>query len=93
MRKYMLLAWIGNHPVVLFSLDVAGHHIVATQGLCLLLAVVTVESFCYGLVTSGFVAFLMSHCNKRYSATQYALLSSVMGLTATIFPLAHRLSG
>lgn len=30
-----------------------------------------------GLGTSAFIAFLMSLCNRRYSATQYALLSSL----------------
>jgi len=38
---------------------------------------VATESFCSGLATTAFVAFLMSLCNKRYTATQYALFSSV----------------
>ncbi len=37
-----------------------------------------VENFCYGLVTAALVGFLMSLCNPRFSATQYALLSSMM---------------
>lgn len=43
-----------------------------------------VENFCAGLVTAAFVAFLMSQCNPRYSATQYALLSSLMALGSTV---------
>jgi len=39
------------------------------------------ENFCAGLVTAGFAAFLMSQCDRRFSATQYALLSSLMALT------------
>jgi len=43
----------------------------------LLLAVaITVDNVCGGLGTAAFVAFLMSLCNKRFSAFQYALLSS-----------------
>jgi MFS transporter, PAT family, beta-lactamase induction signal transducer AmpG len=30
--------------------------------------------------TAAFVAFLMSLCNRRYTATQYALLSSLASL-------------
>lgn len=49
-----------------------------------LIAAVSVEHFCAGLVTAGFVAFLMSQCDRRYSATQFALLSSLMALTGVI---------
>lgn len=49
-----------------------------------LVAAVSVEHFCAGLVTAGFVAFLMSQCDRRYSATQFALLSSLMALTSVI---------
>lgn len=38
------------------------------------------ENLCAGMGTAAFVAFLMSLCNKKYSATQYALLSSVMSI-------------
>jgi MFS transporter, PAT family, beta-lactamase induction signal transducer AmpG len=36
-----------------------------------------IESFCAGLGTSAFLAFLMSICSKQYSATQYAILSAL----------------
>ncbi|MBI5250716.1 MAG: MFS transporter [Desulfomonile tiedjei] len=35
------------------------------------------ESFCSGLGTAAFLAFLMSICNREYSASQYALLSAL----------------
>ncbi len=38
------------------------------------------ENFTGGMGTSAFVALLMSLCNARYSATQYALLSSLASL-------------
>ncbi len=44
----------------------------------LMVAVVLVEAFCAGLVAAGFIAFLMGQCNRRYSATQYALFTSLM---------------
>jgi PAT family beta-lactamase induction signal transducer AmpG len=47
-------------------------------------AVIGVESFCGGLVAAGFVAFLMSCCDRRYSATQYALFTGLMALAATL---------
>jgi len=40
-----------------------------------------VESFCGGLGTTPFLAFLMSLCTKAHAATQYALLSALFGLT------------
>ena len=50
----------------------------------LLLAAVIVENFCLGLVNGVFVAFLMSMCNPQYSATQFALLSSLMAASRDI---------
>ncbi|HLL88789.1 MAG TPA: MFS transporter, partial [Tepidisphaeraceae bacterium] len=46
--------------------------------------VVGVDSFCGGLVSAGFVAFLMGQCDPRYSATQFALLSALMRVTTAI---------
>lgn len=46
-----------------------------------LAAVTCVENLCGGLVTAAFVAFLMGQCDVRFSATQYALLSSLMAVT------------
>jgi len=42
---------------------------------------VGVDHFCTGLAIAPFDAYLLSLCNKRYSATQYALLTSFSGLT------------
>jgi PAT family beta-lactamase induction signal transducer AmpG len=49
-----------------------------------------VESFCGGLGTAPFLAFLMSICDKAHAATQYALLSALFGLTRV---MAGALSG
>jgi len=41
---------------------------------------VTFENLSGGMGTAAFVALLMALCNKRYSATQFALLSSLSAL-------------
>jgi len=51
----------------------------------LMYAASVVESFCGGLGTAPFLAFLMSICDKTHAATQYALLSALfapVGLAA-----------
>ena len=49
-----------------------------------LVLTINIENFCAGLGTAAFVAFLMNLCNPRFSATQYALLSSVMAVSRDI---------
>jgi PAT family beta-lactamase induction signal transducer AmpG len=39
-----------------------------------------VENFCGGLGTAGFLGFLMLLCNPNFSATQFALLSSLFAV-------------
>lgn len=39
------------------------------------------ESFAAGLGTSAYLAFLMSVCEKRYAATQFAVLSALLAVT------------
>lgn len=47
-------------------------------------AAVITENFGLGLVTGAMTAYLMSMCNKRFTATQYALLSSLMAASRDI---------
>lgn len=49
-----------------------------------------IESFCGGLGSAAFLAFLMSICRKEFSATQYALLSALFRISGII---AGALSG
>ena len=42
-----------------------------------MLVTILIENFCWGLVTAGMLAYMMSVTNKRFSATQFALLSSL----------------
>lgn len=39
-----------------------------------------IEGFCSGMSTAAFMAFLMSLCHQRYTATQYASLSALMAI-------------
>jgi len=45
-----------------------------------MVAAINIEQFCTGLGTATLIAFLTSLCNPRFSATQYALLSSMMAV-------------
>jgi PAT family beta-lactamase induction signal transducer AmpG len=49
-----------------------------------MIAAITVENLTGGMGTSAFVALLMALCNARFSATQYALLSSLAALGRVI---------
>jgi PAT family beta-lactamase induction signal transducer AmpG len=50
----------------------------------LVVAAAYFESLAAGLGTSAYLAFLMSVCEKRYAATQFAVLSALLALTRWI---------
>jgi PAT family beta-lactamase induction signal transducer AmpG len=43
-----------------------------------------IENICAGMGTAAFVAFMMSLCDRRFTATQYALLTSLMAVTRVL---------
>jgi PAT family beta-lactamase induction signal transducer AmpG len=45
-----------------------------------LAVVIGIENFCGGMGTSAYTAFLMGLCNRKFTATQYAFLSSLMAV-------------
>jgi PAT family beta-lactamase induction signal transducer AmpG len=49
-----------------------------------MVAAVVTENFGLGLVTGAMTAYLMSMCNRRFTATQFALLSSLMAASRDI---------
>ena len=55
-------------------LAIIGHSIVALSG------VIAFENLASGMGTTAYVAFMASITNKKFTATQYALLSSLMGI-------------
>ncbi|MEJ2717882.1 MAG: MFS transporter [Deltaproteobacteria bacterium] len=68
-------AWVAAHPGT-------GHSAIYVASV--------VESFCGGLGTAAFLAFLMSICKKEFSATQYAILSALFRICGI---LAGAISG
>jgi MFS transporter, PAT family, beta-lactamase induction signal transducer AmpG len=52
----------------------------AGSNFALMVITVIVENVCYGLATAALVGFIMSICNPQFSATQYALLSSLIAV-------------
>ena len=46
----------------------------------LMVTCIFIENFCSGMSTAAFIAFLMSLCNLRYTATQYACLSALTAI-------------
>jgi len=67
---------------ILQALSTAGFALLAKIGynVTLLSGVIAFENLSSGMGTAAFVAFMASITNKRFTATQYALLTSFMGL-------------
>jgi len=62
-----------------------GYYILALEPrYAIMVGVIIVENFCAGLVVAGFSAFFMSLCSPRYSATQYALMTSLMAFSRDV---------
>lgn len=76
--------WIGGIAQTVTNLFFA---FLAGQGahVSLLVLCVSADNFCGGLGTAAFVACLSRLCNARFTATQYALLSSLASFGRTLF--------
>ena len=82
-----LLAMLGLYrSLVLFgvaqavsTLTFMGLALVA-KNFSLMVGCVFIENFCSGMGTTAFMAFLMSLCHARYTATQYACLSALASI-------------
>ena len=63
------------------AVSTAGFALLARLGDCIwaLAGVIAFENLSSGMGTAAFVAFMASITNKKFTATQYALLSSLMG--------------
>ncbi|MET0046202.1 MAG: AmpG family muropeptide MFS transporter [Sedimenticola sp.] len=74
---------------VLQGLSTAGFALLALLGNSVpgLAAVIAFENFSGGLGTAAYIAFMASLTNKKFTATQYALLSSLMGVPRVIAAL------
>jgi PAT family beta-lactamase induction signal transducer AmpG len=73
-----------------------GYYVLAVIGknLTTMILAINLENVCSGLATAGFLGFLISLCNPRFSATQFALLSSLMAVGRDLLagPLAGELA-
>lgn len=82
----LLIRWNIYRALMLFGMAQAFSNLmfvwlaIAGKVFTLMAASIFIENFCSGLSTAAFMAFLMSLCNKRYTAGQYALLSAVASL-------------
>ena len=50
----------------------------------MMVSAIAIENFCSGMGLSAFAAFMMSLCDRRFTATQFALLTSLMALTRVV---------
>jgi PAT family beta-lactamase induction signal transducer AmpG len=90
LRLYRALLLFG----VLQALTNLGFMLLAVSGksYALLIIVIAAENLCGGMGTIAFVALLMALCDRRFSATQYALLSALASLGRVyVGPLAGAL--
>lgn len=75
--------WIFAGLQILSNLAYYWISIVGEQSGALVVAIV-IENLSGGMVTAVFVAYLMSLCSRKFSATQFALLSSLMAAARDI---------
>jgi PAT family beta-lactamase induction signal transducer AmpG len=71
---------------VLQAISTAGFMLLSVLGanVVALSAVIAFENFTSGMSTSAFAAFMASITHKRFTATQYALLTSLMGIPRVV---------
>jgi PAT family beta-lactamase induction signal transducer AmpG len=86
-----IIAKIGiNRSLWIFAFLQALPHLAFTalaligKNYAVMVAAIGLENICGGMGTAAFVAFMMRLCDKRFTATQYALLTSFMAVTRVI---------
>ena len=85
----LLIRWNIYRALLLFGLAQAFSNltfaVLALVGKQMTLMAVSlfIESFCSGLSTAAFFAFLMSLCNHRFTATQFALFTAIASIGRT----------
>jgi MFS transporter, PAT family, beta-lactamase induction signal transducer AmpG len=86
-----LLSWLGiNRSLWVFgglqAISNLAYFLLAQMGYnySFMVTAVLIENFCAGLGTAAFLAFLMAMCSTRFSATQFALLSSLTAVSRDI---------
>jgi len=75
---WIFVVFQGLSNLTYYGLSLAG------KNHAFMVSAIITENFGLGLVTAGMTAYLMSMCNKRFTATQFALLSSLMAASRDI---------
>ncbi|MEO8578832.1 MAG: AmpG family muropeptide MFS transporter [Gemmatimonadales bacterium] len=75
---WVFVVFQGLSNLTYYGLSLAG------KNHAFMVAAVITENFGLGLVTGAMTAYLMIMCNKRFTATQFALLSSLMAASRDI---------
>jgi PAT family beta-lactamase induction signal transducer AmpG len=75
---WIFLVFQGLSNLTYYGLSLSG------KNHAFMVAAIITENFGLGLVTAAMTAYLMSMCNKRFTATQFALLSSLMAASRDI---------
>lgn len=75
---WMFVVFQGLSNLTYYGLSLSG------KSHSFMVAAVITENFGLGLVTGAMTAYLMIMCNKRFTATQFALLSSLMAASRDI---------
>jgi len=79
MRSLMICGVLQIAGTLMFALQAkVGHNVP------MLVVTITAENVTSGMATSAFVAYLSSLCNQAYTATQYALLSSLTAFSRDV---------
>jgi PAT family beta-lactamase induction signal transducer AmpG len=81
-KESMLLFGIIHSLAHLLFIVLNYHH----GNIYILTFVVGAESITNGMAMAAYLAFITSLCSGKYSITQYAFLSSMMGVSRAIFP-------
>ena len=79
-RSLLIFAVLQGVAILLFSI-LAG----VGANLALLATAVGIENFTSGMASAAYMAFMAAQTNRRFTATQFAILSSLMGVPRVIF--------
>lgn len=81
----LLFSYLAYFGQSLIAQDPSAKVIDTMTILPLLTLSIGVENFTAGMATTAFVAFMATQTNKRFTATQYALLTSLMAWPSSLF--------
>ncbi|MEE8393477.1 MAG: AmpG family muropeptide MFS transporter [Rhodospirillales bacterium] len=79
MKSLMICGVLQIFGTLMFSVQAMAGHDVGV-----LMLTISAENVTAGMATSAFVAYMSALCNQAYTATQYALLSSIMAFSRDV---------